>query len=151
MLQYPCSHRCIDNCHPGLCKKAESCRKKVKVLCKCKRIKKDFSCLSIRAGEAIVECDEVCRKKKEELDRIKELEQEKKRKEEELKNQKEIEMFEKKFKPKRRGKDRHNNKEESNDNGNSYKWIWIIAVFIIGVSAAIVLTFQTNPDTFRYG
>jgi hypothetical protein len=113
-------------------------------LCKCKRIKKDFSCILVRAGKAIVDCDYVCHKKKEELDRIQEIEQEKKRKEEELRNQKEIEMFEKKFKPKRRGKDRHQNKEKVNGSKSSFKRLWITALFVAGISVVIILIFQTN-------
>lgn len=92
----------------------------------------------VRAGKAVVECDNVCRKKKEELDRVRELEEEKKRAEEALKNQREIEMFEKKFKPKRKGKNRYQNTENM-DEQSSHKWYWIIAACVIGVSTIIVL------------
>lgn len=143
MLQYPCGHRCIEDCHPGPCQKVELCDQKVKVFCKCKRIKKDFSCILVRSGKASVTCDQVCEKKKEELNQLKEIELEKKRKQEELKNKKEIEAFEKKFKPKKR-KNRNLDMEESNNNKSSCKWIWAIAIIIGGISTILILTFQTN-------
>ncbi|KAJ8683718.1 hypothetical protein QAD02_019510 [Eretmocerus hayati] len=100
---FACGHRCDDICHAGPCKKLMICDKKVKITCKCKRIEKDTTCLSERNGEGSVECDEVCQKKKEDLDRLKRIQLEEKRKEDDMKNPIEVEMFEKKFKPRRRG------------------------------------------------
>lgn len=91
-----------------------------------------------------MECDNLCQKRKEELDKIREIVLEKKQKEEELKNQKEIEMFEKKFKPKRRGKERHLNKELSNNKTGSYKLIWMFTGLAIGISVVMMLIYQTN-------
>lgn len=127
----------MDDCHFGECEKSELCNKKVKIFCKCKRLKKEFSCLQIRTKNRVVECDDVCRVKKEEMDRIRNLELEKKRKEEELKNQREIEMFEKKFKPKKRGKDK-NRKENSDKKNFRMKGIWISAVIFFFISIFIV-------------
>ncbi|KAJ8683711.1 hypothetical protein QAD02_019503 [Eretmocerus hayati] len=141
---YPCGHRCDDNCHAGPCQKSEACNKKVKITCKCKRIKKDTTCLLVRKGKATVQCDDVCQKRKEELDLLKKIESEKKRKQEELKNRKEVEMFEKKFKPRRRGRDRHQNEEQSHDSGNICKYAWLTTILIVSLSAIAALFFQTG-------
>jgi NF-X1-type zinc finger protein NFXL1 len=58
---YSCGHRCQADCHPGECPKPEACRKKVKIFCTCKRLKKDFPCDVVRAGNAALECDDVCK------------------------------------------------------------------------------------------
>ena len=142
LFQYACGHRCVDICHPGSCLNAESCNKKVKVWCKCKRLKKDFSCIQIRKGQGIVECDDVCRQKREELERAREIEIAKKNKEEELRNQREIEMFEKKFKPRRKMKDRSHNND--NSKSSSKNWIkYLILSIILAIVAFTISYFNT--------
>jgi hypothetical protein len=42
------------------------CRKKVKQTCPCRRLKKEFPCDVVRAGQFKVECDDVCKQKKDE-------------------------------------------------------------------------------------
>lgn len=88
-----------------------------------------------------MECDDLCKEKKEQLDRIREIEVEKKRKEDKLKNQKEIEMFEKKFKRKQRGRNRHHLKEELKNKSGCYSSIWMFAGLAVGISIVILLTF----------
>lgn len=39
-----CHHRCLSLCHSGPCRETEKCRRKVKVTCKCKHLKKDIEC-----------------------------------------------------------------------------------------------------------
>lgn len=138
---YSCGHRCVDICHSGPCLKEESCNKKVKVWCKCKRLKKDFSCMQIRKGNGIVKCDDVCQKIKDELEKARELEIAKKNKEEELKNQREIEMFEKKFKPKRKMKDRSHQNDKSKSGSRGWTKYWILALLFLIIAFAITYYF----------
>ncbi|XP_046470529.1 NF-X1-type zinc finger protein NFXL1 isoform X1 [Neodiprion pinetum] len=134
---YPCGHRCIDDCHPGLCERAEECNKKVKIWCKCKRLKKDISCRIIRSGGAVVECDAVCQEKKKERIQAQEAEAERKKREEELRNQREVEKFERKFKPRRKCKDKTNNEPRVKETKFNYlKWLAAILVFAIACLVA---------------
>lgn len=140
-FQYSCGHRCVDICHSGPCLKEEYCNKKVKVWCKCKRLKKDFSCIQIRNGNGIVKCDETCQKIKDELEKARELEIAKKNKEEELRNQKEIEMFEKKFKPKRKMKDRSHQNDKSKSDSRNWTKYWLFALILLVIAIAITYFF----------
>lgn len=78
----------------------------MKVTCKCKRIKKEFSCETIRKNAAHVECDEVCLQKQEEEKKKRQLLEEQKKREEEIKNKRELEKYEKIFQPKKKTKER---------------------------------------------
>ncbi|XP_024944259.1 NF-X1-type zinc finger protein NFXL1 isoform X2 [Cephus cinctus] len=143
---YPCGHRCIDNCHPGECQGASGCNKKVKLHCKCKRIKKDFSCALVRINKAFVDCDNVCQEKKEERRRAHELEMEKKRKEDEIKNQKEIEQFERKFiKSKRKGKDKVP-MEVLKKNASGRMWTNIFQIVTVIILVAGLTIYATITD-----
>lgn len=122
----------MDDCHPEACKGAEKCNKKVKIWCKCKRLKKDFSCLAVRSGEATVKCDSICEEKKRERIQAQEAEMAKKRKEEELRNQREVEKFERKFKPKRKCKDKNNDEPHAGETRFNYlMWLGILLAIIV--------------------
>lgn len=88
-------------------------------------------------------CDEVCKQKKFEMEKIKEEALAKKRKEEELKNQKEIEQFERKFKPKKKGRDRHR-LEQNSDDANSNLYRVLMTSFVIILASVISLFYYTN-------
>ncbi|KAJ3662166.1 hypothetical protein Zmor_006522 [Zophobas morio] len=103
---FECGHRCRTNCHSGPCPNSELCRRKVKVTCKCKRLKKEFSCELMRSNVAKVECDEVCAQKKSEERRLQQIVSEQKRREEELRNEKELAKYKKLFENKKKGRER---------------------------------------------
>ncbi|ODM89545.1 NF-X1-type zinc finger protein NFXL1 [Orchesella cincta] len=42
-----CHHRCLSLCHSGECPETEKCRRKVKLTCKCKHLKKDLECFLV--------------------------------------------------------------------------------------------------------
>lgn len=85
-----CTHLCSEICHPGPCKMAANCRKKVSVRCPCQRLKKDWICSDVQAacinlklqsprgqlGVGLLACDEEClklaeeRKLREDMDAI---------------------------------------------------------------------------------
>nr|CAD7403377.1 unnamed protein product [Timema cristinae] len=104
---YPCSHRCRATCHPGDCPNPELCHKKVRIHCSCRRLRKEFPCDAVRAGQATLDCDIVCKQKKEEETKAKELEQLKQQMEVERKNQEEVERFQRKFQQRKKHKERH--------------------------------------------
>lgn len=108
----------------------------MKVWCKCKRLKKDFSCLVVRTGEAVVKCDDVCQEKKKERVLAQEAELSRKKKEEEIKNQREVEKFERKFKPRRKCKDKSNDEPTVEESRYNYV-VWILAVLVIVVAGLV--------------
>lgn len=97
--------------------------------------------MQIRKGNGIVKCDDVCQKIKDELEKARELEIAKKNKEEELKNQREIEMFEKKFKPKRKMKDRSHQNDKSKSGSRGWTKYWILALLFLIIAFAITYYF----------
>nr|CAD7576615.1 unnamed protein product [Timema californicum] len=137
---YPCSHRCRATCHPGDCPNPELCHKKVRIHCPCRRLRKEFPCDAVRAGQATLDCDIVCKQKKEEETKrrrgrdkaivqqaqgctdaaetskmdveAKELEQLKQQLEVERKNQEEVERFQRKFQQRKKHKERHQQSDE---------------------------------------
>ncbi|EFN72938.1 NF-X1-type zinc finger protein NFXL1 [Camponotus floridanus] len=144
---YSCGHRCINDCHPGECKGQEQCSKKVRLWCKCKRIKKDFLCLRLQKEQITVECDNVCESLKIEKKEAQEAIIAKKREAEELRNREEIEKFEKKFKPRRKRKDKYENSKLSQGNmGNNCwnTWILAIVVSIIGIVIVYMISFDSS-------
>jgi len=136
----------MEDCHPGSCKGGEKCNKKVRLWCKCKRVKKDFLCLYLQKKQINVECDDVCESLRNERKEAQEAMMAKKREMEELRNREEIEKFEKKFKPRRKRKDKHDNLKESQENKEE-KWnIWILAISIsiIGITIMYIATSKLN-------
>ncbi|XP_012279263.1 NF-X1-type zinc finger protein NFXL1 [Orussus abietinus] len=136
---YSCGHRCVDGCHEGPCPREDLCDKRVKVWCKCKRIKRDFSCEVVRLGKATVDCDGACLKRKEEREQLQAMELEKRKAEEETRNRMEIEKFERKFKPKRRGKARNRFDDGTKESRNFFcRKIWLPATAIVAIAVATV-------------
>lgn len=133
-FQYPCGHRCRSNCHSNGCPNPEQCKKKVKVSCPCKRIKKEFTCDLVRKGESIIKCDDVCIHKKIEDKKLKELENEQKKKEEELKNKKELEKYEKIFQGKKKHKERKTFREV--EEKSFFQKFWFVPVLIVILGSA---------------
>lgn len=145
---YPCGHRCINDCHPGVCKNETECGKKVKLFCSCKRIKKDFICSLVQKKEIVIACDAVCEKLKDERRQAQAAIIERKRQAEEMRNQEEIEKYERKFKPKRKGRDKFDNKKFlQKDTGHSYKLFWILGIFLC---VAGILIFYVNDNIIRW-
>jgi len=137
---YECGHRCRSNCHSGECPNSESCKKKVKVTCSCKRIKKEFSCETVRANMATVECDEVCLEKQAEEKKLKTLEKEQKKKEEELKNQKELEKYEKKFQGKKRTKERKIVNQSEEQSLLQKYWLIVVSGIVLIIAAYVFVS-----------
>ncbi|CAD6208541.1 GSCOCG00010535001-RA-CDS [Cotesia congregata] len=135
---YACGHRCIDNCHPGSCRSKENCNKRVKITCSCTRIKKNFMCVDVQKGNAVVACDDHCEALKIEKERLREAELEKKKREEEIKNRKEIEKFERKFKPRRKSV----KSDENLDQGQKNDYIFL-KFMILGVCLTLLAWITT--------
>lgn len=106
MLQLKCGHRCKINCHQGPCPEDIPCKKKVKVFCECKRLKKEINCETVRNGEAKIECDEGCAELKKEKERKNKIIMEEMAKQEELKNKEELEKYMKKFSGKKKNREK---------------------------------------------
>lgn len=109
----------------------------MKLFCECKRIKKDFICSLIQKDEICIKCDDVCNKLKMEKRQAEAALLEQKRQAEEIRNQQEIEKFERKFKPRRKGKDKFDKKQLLNENYNNYRKYWILAILICFIGIAI--------------
>ncbi|XP_066250881.1 NF-X1-type zinc finger protein NFXL1 [Euwallacea similis] len=134
---YICGHRCKSNCHSGDCPNPELCKKKMKVTCKCRRLKKEFQCETIRKGLAIVKCDEVCLQKQAEDKKKRDVEDEIRKKEEDLKNQKELEMYQKKFAGKKKNREKKIYADEDNGGFIGRYWVALISLFIIVTSVIV--------------
>lgn len=136
-FQYPCGHRCINDCHPGPCKNEKECNKKVKLFCVCRRIKKDFICCVVQKEEISIKCDDICAKLINEKRQAEAALLEQKRQAEEIRNQQEIEKFERKFKPRRKGKDKFDKKQLQNETCNNYRKYWILGILICTIGIVI--------------
>ena len=55
----PYCSRCYLTCHPGECGSKSECRKRVKLTCQCKRIKRDVLCFKTDGDK--LTCDDECR------------------------------------------------------------------------------------------
>lgn len=139
---FECGHRCRANCHSGPCPNPELCKRKLKLTCKCKRLKKEFSCDMVRNNMAKVECDEICIKKKEEERKQQENINEQKRKEQELKNEKELAKYKRIFEGKKRTRDRKS--YENTEEASFIKRYWFIlatiTIFLVSVLAFYTLS-----------
>ena len=60
-----CGHRCTFICHTGECSKPESCKKKVKLYCPCKRRKLEFACNKAQSQK--LSCDNECQQLKDKV------------------------------------------------------------------------------------
>lgn len=127
----------MNNCHQGPCRNENECNKKVKLFCKCKRIKRDFVCSALQKAEIHIKCDDVCDKLKSEKYQAEAALLEQKRQEEEMRNQQEIEKFQRKFKPRRKGKDKFDKMKLQDKTGNNYRIYLILAILICLVGIGI--------------
>lgn len=134
---YSCGHRCKSNCHSGDCPNPESCKKKVKIFCKCKRLKKEFQCEAIRKGLAIVECDDTCKQKQEEERKQRETENEIRKKEEEIRSQRELEQYEKKFSGRKKVKDKRVFDDNEEDSFIRKYWLIFASGFLVLTSVVV--------------
>lgn len=130
----------MDDCHPGVCKDENVCNKKVKLFCPCKRVKKDFACSSVQKERIEVPCDEVCTKLKKEKSQAEAALLAQKRQAEEIRNQEEIEKFERKFKPRRKGRDKLDRKQLRKEANNNYWKYSILTIFICVIGIAVYYT-----------
>lgn len=124
-------------CHSGPCKNGESCRKKLKVYCECKNRKIETTCDKIRSG-FVLNCDETCISRQNELKRITEQLERTKREQEEEKNRSELEEFEKKF-GKKKHKERKTHNVEEKDNSHLYKWAGLAVAVLAGFTYFLLL------------
>lgn len=95
----------MENCHVGVCPNPEQCKKKVKVLCGCKMRKAEVSCEKLRQGKFVLPCDDTCKVKAEEREKVEEAIRKDKAAAEEEQKRIEMEEFERKYgtkKPKER-------------------------------------------------
>lgn len=138
---FQCGHRCRANCHSGECPDYELCQKKVKLFCKCHRIRREISCALVRENKTKVECDAECFQKNSEKLKAKELQLLELRREEERRNQEELERFQKKFGPHKKNRNR---RQTENDSGNvkSSKTVWILGIVVVALS--LFVTFNWN-------
>lgn len=134
---YACGHRCMNNCHSGLCTNENECNKKVKLFCPCKRIKKDYVCSVVQKQEISINCDDICIKLKNEKRQAEAALLEQKRQAEEMRNQEEIQKFERKFKSRRKGKDKFDRKQLQEETNSHYMKYWILAVLICLIGFSI--------------
>lgn len=137
---YDCGHRCRANCHPGSCVNVEVCRKKVKITCACKRLRKEFQCQTVRSGDAIVHCDEICVQKVEEQRVQREVEEAKRKEEEDLKNREELQKYEKLMNGKKKYKAKRHNEEVVERSFLKKYWMIIIASVLGMFTALYTLT-----------
>lgn len=135
-LQFPCGHRCKSNCHSGSCPNPEQCKKKVKVFCACKRIKKEFSCETVRNGKAEVPCDETCNEKKLANERVEKSEKDKRLLEEKIKNEKELEKYEKLFHGKKKNKEKRT-KEDVIEKSLLERYWMLFTMLCLGISVLL--------------
>lgn len=131
------------NCHSGSCLEGIPCKKKVKVFCICKRLKKEINCDTVRNGEVKIQCDEVCEKLKEESDRKNKILMEEKAKQEEMKNKEELEKYMKKFGGKKKNKEKRNN---SIDDEESFLKKYSVPLSALVVLIISLLTFTLMTD-----
>ncbi|KOX72431.1 NF-X1-type zinc finger protein NFXL1 [Melipona quadrifasciata] len=134
---YPCGHRCANECHLGPCKNEKECSKKMKLFCECRRIKKEFVCSVVQKEGISIKCDDVCMRLKNERRQAEVALLEQKRRAEEMRNQQEIEKFERKFKPRRKGKDKSDKNPSQNETRGNYERYWILGVLICLISVVI--------------
>ncbi|CAB0008504.1 unnamed protein product [Nesidiocoris tenuis] len=136
---YPCGHRCTDNCHDGACLGADMCRKRIKLTCACKRIKKDLVCHL--AGSSSPVCDETCKSTKAQLSEKEDKEREERRLLEEKRNKEELEKYEKKLQggKRHRGKKKIQNDEETRNFLSTKLLIVAGIVFIVSIGTYFIL------------
>ncbi|CAG9792862.1 unnamed protein product [Diatraea saccharalis] len=135
-----CGHRCRNICHSGLCQENQVCNKKTKVHCPCGNLRKEAPCNLVRNGEVEMICNDVCEAKKvaaklekeKELQRLKEMEEEK--------NRKELAEYEWKLSGKKK-KYKEKKIVQNVDNRNIFQkyWIPILSVFITVVGALYMI------------
>ncbi|KAM7357795.1 NF-X1-type zinc finger protein NFXL1 [Cochliomyia hominivorax] len=142
LKNYPCGHRCTSKCHSGPCPYPESCRKKVRIYCDCKRIKSEIACDKHRAGMTKLLCDENCIETQNIVKQARQKEEELRRKEEEERNRMEVEQFEKKF-IKRKPKERKT-LEVKQKNPINWKIIGVYAGILVAVLLAVALAFYED-------
>ncbi|XP_054277093.1 NF-X1-type zinc finger protein NFXL1-like [Macrosteles quadrilineatus] len=135
---YECGHRCSLTCHDGPCTDAELCRRKVKVTCPCRRIKREVQCATVRAGQAVIECDQVCQEKEVQELQKRLKEEEEKRLQEELRNKEELEKFEKKMSGKKKHREKKIVDEKPEVSLLARHWLVVSAVVAVGVAVTIV-------------
>ncbi|KAI5730688.1 hypothetical protein M8J76_016428 [Diaphorina citri] len=136
----PCGHTCTSRCHPGPCPLPPRCEEKVKVKCPCKRVNREVACSDLVSGEARVECNAGCDKKKEQARKLKEEEEERRKLEAEQKAQQELELFQRKFAAQGRAKKPREPKPQS---AVREKSIWDKYSNQILVAAGFVALFGT--------
>ncbi|XP_075230227.1 NF-X1-type zinc finger protein NFXL1 [Lycorma delicatula] len=134
----PCGHRCTSTCHTNDCPNPEGCRQKVKLTCPCHRIKKDFRCNVVRAGEAVIKCDEICKAKAEEERQKKILLQKQQQELEEQKNKEEFEKFQKKFQGRKKHRERRTIDDSEKNSFFIRNWPWFAASGSIGLAVIIL-------------
>uniref|UniRef100_A0A1B6MK23 PHD-type domain-containing protein n=1 Tax=Graphocephala atropunctata TaxID=36148 RepID=A0A1B6MK23_9HEMI len=136
---YECGHRCSHNCHPGLCPDADLCRRKVKVTCPCRRIKKDVQCVTVRAQQAVLQCDSVCKEKEEQEMQKRQQEVEEKKRQEEIRNKEELEKFQKKMAGRKKHRERRFHDDIKEKSFLSRYWLPLTASCLAVVAITVVI------------
>ncbi|KAK7868185.1 hypothetical protein R5R35_003052 [Gryllus longicercus] len=135
---YSCGHRCKSICHVGDCPDAALCRKKVKIHCKCHRMRVEFTCDLVRAGNAKVECDELCLKQKEEEEKARAIAKMQKEEEEARKNQEEMERFQKKLQGRKKQRQKFQEEKEAQRSIFAQYWIWFCSLAVVCFGVYII-------------
>lgn len=137
-----CTHKCNQVCHSGECD-PKGCDKKKSIRCKCKRRKKEFSCLQVMSGKAQLPCDEGCNELKLKQQRAAKEAELKKKEEEEKKHQIELEDFNKKIK--RTGRKKRYKPSEKTELSFKQKYGHYILALIFPLVAIVVAVYFLKP------
>ncbi|XP_059473634.1 NF-X1-type zinc finger protein NFXL1 [Neocloeon triangulifer] len=139
---YGCGHRCQADCHSGECPNPESCKKRVKVFCPCKRLKKELQCCAVRDGSVSVSCDDTCKERLAKEKEEREREAERVRAEKERKEKEELEKFEKWQQGKKKsGRDKRRRQSEQEEPSWSQRYLKTV---VASTLAAIFIGFFIN-------
>ncbi|XP_071087920.1 NF-X1-type zinc finger protein NFXL1-like [Haliotis cracherodii] len=145
----PCGHQCASTCHNGACPNADQCKKKVTLRCSCRRKKKEVICHTVQrpdGGEkAVLDCDDVCEKTKEEKKKMKDSAEREKKEEEEKKQKLELEEYERKLKG-RRKKRKHLEEVVELTFWEKNKTVMIIVSSLVTVFVAIFLFYWLSAS-----
>ncbi|KAG8231256.1 hypothetical protein J437_LFUL011110 [Ladona fulva] len=166
-----CGHRCEITCHSGPCPadvldgksggEVIQCTQKVRVTCPCGLLKQRRICKDVHAfgsddsakgkkdskSLVLLECNEECKLRKEEVTRAREESAERKRKEEERRNAEELEKFKLKQEGRRGRTRRRRDREDLEDDGNIFRRHWIMISIMLSIAAvgiAVFMLTETN-------
>ncbi|XP_065556677.1 NF-X1-type zinc finger protein NFXL1-like isoform X2 [Artemia franciscana] len=147
LKEMSCGHRCFNTCHSGSCTSSKDCKKKKKITCLCKRIKREVMCCQDQSVNEKLKCDEQCIEKMSAKEKEKHnCETDDKIKRNRL-EQEEYEKFQKKFNPKKKSRQQRSDETpETNDSKLISKFLFPIS--LVGIFVGITFYFVFNEKGF---